>query len=408
MGSVEAYETASGRRYRVRYRRPNHRQTAKRGFRTKREAERFLITVESQIMVGDFIDPANSRVTVAELAPDWLGVKKMKLKPSSYKLLDDAWRVYVEPRWGSFELGAITHSDVQKWITEVSAGTARTTRRANPRTAAQGSRPKSASVVIRAHGVLAAILEAAVRDRRISRNPARGVDLPRKVKKHHTYLSHEEVDRLARAAGLAHSTVVLAAAYTGLRWGELSALRVRDLDLDRGRLAVNENAVRVGADLHLGSPKTHELRSVGFPPFLREPLRALAGGKAPRALLFGNGEDHLQRPRASGASRSWFMRALADAGLPRMTIHDLRHTAASLAIASGANVKAVQRMLGHASAAMTLDVYADLFDDDVDVVSAALGEARAAALVSKSCPNEPATEDLGPAIPVFAGDHTPS
>ena len=60
-----------------------------------------------------------------------------------------------------------------------------------------------------------------------------------------------------------------------------------------------------------------------------------------------------------------------------LTIHDLRHTAASLAIASGANVKAVQRMLGHASAAMTLDVYADLFDDDLDSVSLALHEARA-------------------------------
>lgn len=74
--------------------------------------------------------------------------------------------------------------------------------------------------------------------------------------------------------------------------------------------------------------------------------------------------------------------ALDDAGLERMTIHDLRHTAASLAIASGANVKAVQRMLGHASAAMMLDVYADLFDD-VDVVSDALDRARAAAVVAQ-------------------------
>ena len=69
-----------------------------------------------------------------------------------------------------------------------------------------------------------------------------------------------------------------------------------------------------------------------------------------------------------------------------MTVHDLRHTAASLAIASGANVKAVQRMLGHAPAAMTLDVYADLFDDDVDAVSAALDQARTTAIVSKLRP----------------------
>ena len=58
-----------------------------------------------------------------------------------------------------------------------------------------------------------------------------------------------------------------------------------------------------------------------------------------------------------------------------MTVHDLRHTAASLAVSAGANVKAVQRMLGHASAAMTLDVYADLFDDDLDAVAQALDTA---------------------------------
>lgn len=66
-----------------------------------------------------------------------------------------------------------------------------------------------------------------------------------------------------------------------------------------------------------------------------------------------------------------------------MTIHDLRHTAASLAIASGANVKAVQRMLGYASAAMTLDVYADLFDDDLDAVGAALDHAASASVVGR-------------------------
>jgi len=63
------------------------------------------------------------------------------------------------------------------------------------------------------------------------------------------------------------------------------------------------------------------------------------------------------------------------AGIEPMTVHDLRHTAASLAISAGANVKAVQRMLGHASAAMTLDVYADLFDDDLDAVANALDAA---------------------------------
>ena len=95
---------------------------------------------------------------------------------------------------------------------------------------------------------------------------------------------------------------------------------------------------------------------------------------------------HLHRPNTSINTTSWFLRALAAAGLERMTIHDLRHTAASLAISSGANVKAVQRMLGHAPAAMTLDVYADLFDEDLEAVSTALNTARSAAIVAIPLP----------------------
>ncbi|WP_338014672.1 tyrosine-type recombinase/integrase [Agromyces mariniharenae] len=86
---------------------------------------------------------------------------------------------------------------------------------------------------------------------------------------------------------------------------------------------------------------------------------------------------HLTTPTVR--ANSWFDQALDGAGLERMTIHDLRHTAASLAVSAGANVKAVQRMLGHASAAMTLDTYSDLFDDDLDAVAVRLDEAAARA-----------------------------
>ena len=82
------------------------------------------------------------------------------------------------------------------------------------------------------------------------------------------------------------------------------------------------------------------------------------------------------------SANSWFDKALDTSGLERVTIHDLRHTAASLAVSAGANVKAVQRMLGHASAAMTLDTYSDLFDDDLDIVAVRLDEAAARAGVS--------------------------
>lgn len=95
--------------------------------------------------------------------------------------------------------------------------------------------------------------------------------------------------------------------------------------------------------------------------------------------------------RVPNSVRGWFAFAVkhvrdADAEFPRVTPHDLRHTAASLAISAGANVKAVQRMLGHASASMTLDTYADLFDDDLDGVADALDHARRAAVVAEVLP----------------------
>jgi integrase len=79
----------------------------------------------------------------------------------------------------------------------------------------------------------------------------------------------------------------------------------------------------------------------------------------------------------------WFAKAVITSGVPRVTPHDLTHTAASLAVSAGANVTAVQRMLGHGSAAMTLDVYADLFDDDLEAVATALDQARARESVGK-------------------------
>lgn len=120
-----------------------------------------------------------------------------------------------------------------------------------------------------------------------------------------------------------------------------------------------------------------------FPAFLDVELAQLCKRKTRDQLLFGNGLSHLQQPTSNGG---WYRGAISrcrqvDEGFPNPTIHDLRHTAASLAISTGANVKAVQRMLGHASAAMTLDVYADLFDDDLDTVSTALDDARARAVV---------------------------
>ena len=119
--------------------------------------------------------------------------------------------------------------------------------------------------------------------------------------------------------------------------------------------------------------------------FQADEISAAIADKDPDSFVFsGRFGEPLITPTVR--DNSWFDKALAAADLPPMTIHDLRHTAASLAISSGANVKAVQKMLGHASAAMTLDVYADLFEDDLDAVAMRLNDVVRASVVSKMWP----------------------
>ncbi|MFM6848444.1 MAG: tyrosine-type recombinase/integrase, partial [Terrabacter sp.] len=240
----------------------------------------------------------------------------------------------------------------------------------------------SAGTVRQAHRVLSLILAEAVKDGRISRNAASGVQLPRAVRLEPRFLSADEVGRLVAAAG-SNGLSVAVLAFCGLRFGELAALKVRRVNLLRRRLVVAESVTEVGGRLVWSTPKTNRTRTVPFPPALGPGIEALCVGKGPDDLLFtapGGGAVRLGNWR-----HRVFDPACREAGLVNVKPHDLRHTAASLAIAAGANVKAVQQMLGHASAAMTLDVYAGLFGDDLDAVALALD-----GLVPQMCPRDPA------------------
>jgi integrase len=170
---------------------------------------------------------------------------------------------------------------------------------------------------------------------------------------------------------------VLTLGYCGLRWSELAALRVRHFDLLRLRVLTEEAVTEVdGTRLVWGTPKTHSRRSVPLPRFLVDELERTVVNRPPDELAFPSPQGAVLRNR--NAHAAWFDAAARAVGEPDLTPHELRHTAASLAIKAGANVKAVQRMLGHASAAMTLDRYADLFDDDLDDVADRLDALRAA------------------------------
>ena len=331
MATISKYQTASGATlYRVRYRTPDHGQTDKRGFTTKRDAERFAANVEVSKMRGEYVAPSSARVTVGELGQAWLDRQRGHLKPSGYAPMETAWRVRVQPRWGNVALGDIRPTAVQQWLSDLGRGTS-------------DAKPVGASVVKRTHYVFSGILADAVRDNLIVRNPAAGVKLPRTTRKRPVYLTHQQVAALAAASGK-YEGLVLLLAYTGIRWGEAIGLRVRDLDMLRRRASISENAVQSGTQIFVGTPKAHKRRTVPLPEFLLTYLARQCEGRGRDDLLFpGDDGRHLRRPHPESG---WFAKAVAESKVPRTTPHDLRHTAASLAVSAGANVKAVQKMLG--------------------------------------------------------------
>lgn len=347
--NVYSYDSVKyGTLWRARYVSPSNRMVEKRGFQTKAEAEAWLTTEKSKLITGEWADPRKSTVTVGSLAPAWLEVKRRTLKPSAYKPLEASWRIHVAPRWERVPLRRVVNGDVAAWLSEID---------------------RSPSIVHRAYGVLNGILKQAVKDGRLTRNPATGVDsLPRRrTRRMRRYLTQDELRRVADASG-PHRSLILTLGYCGLRWGEAVALKVEDVDLDRRRITVHRAAVEVHGEIHLSSPKTEaSTRLVPLPAIVVEALRPeLAGRRADDLVFPGPTGDYMRRVRASTSSKSWWKTALKTAGVETMVIHDLRHTAASIAVNAGGNVKSVQRMLGHASAAMTLDRYADLFDDGLD------------------------------------------
>lgn len=361
MGSIEHYETAKGRRYRVLYRRPDRKQTQKRGFTTKKAAELFLATTEVDIAQGRYLDPSLARVTMADWLQTWLAARG-DLRATTRSRIESIIETHIVPELGTIPIGNVTRLRVQEWASAL---------------------PGAPATVRKIVNVLSGALRFAVEDGRLPSNPAQRLKLPKPTKTLKRYLSHDQVAALAQAIdqskdGRKHGygLVVLVLAYCGLRWGELSGLRIRDLDLEakHPRLTVEQTVVADKGYQRIEPPKDYEHRSIPIPAFLVGLLRAQIAGRPADAPVFCGIRtgtwlrNHVYRV-------GWFDAAAEAVGIKGLTPHELRHTAASLAVSAGANVKAVQRMLGHASAAVTLDVYADLFDDDLDGVARALDRA---------------------------------
>ena len=326
-------------RWRARYVAPDGRERS-RTFSRKVDADRFLAETATGITRGEWADPKLGRLTLSTWYEQWWPTT-VALRHSTRHRDEGMFRNHVLPAFGHRQLASISQPEVAGWIAVLSSS---------------GLAPATVGKV---YQLLGKLLGAAVDGGLIAMSPCRRVTLPRVEREEMRFLTAQEVARLADVIEPRYRALVLVASYGGLRIGELAGLRRRHVDLLRGTVEVSEIVTEAGGVIHVGPPKTRASRRRVVLPrqvvaALDEHLRECTGPSAD-AWVFAGPDGGVLR-RTHFRSRAW-ARATSAAGLAGVRVHDLRHTAISLWIDSGANVKDVSVRAGHTSAAFTLDRY---------------------------------------------------
>jgi integrase len=376
-----------GQRWRGWYVGDDGKQHTKR-FRTEAEAEAWSNTERGKVVTNQWVSPDVGVNTFRAVADLWLATKKgAQRKPKTLAGYESILRTLVLPRWGDRALKAISYSELSAWFAGLSVD------------GSQSNTGLSASRIIQTHQLMNAVFKYAVRAGLASKNVVadidRRTDLPTEHAREIRSLTHAQLLGLAERTGR-FETLTLVLGYCGIRFGEAAALRrgsVKD-----GKLTIRESATSItGQGMVTTRTKTGKDRDVAVPPPVwtrlvaklpADPAAAVFPGSNGGLITLGQYRRPFDRAVKAMQERADAQRQreiaegeLDEHGQPRtpefptISPHALRHTAASLHIKAGANIKVVQRQLGHATASMTLDRYGHLYKDDLDEAAKALGKA---------------------------------
>jgi len=320
-------------RYQVRYRTADGRYvTAPMTFETKADAGRYLSKVEADMLRGEWADPRLGRTTFGEWADRWLD-STVNLRANTKAGYRSILRRYLRPAFGSFPLARIDVLAVRTWLATLEAdGVGQATR-------------------AKAYRLLARILGAAVEARYIAANPC---GIRRAASDGAPEMRIATIDQVAAIANRVprrYRALVLVAAFGGLRWGELVGLRRKRVDLEHGTVTVAEQLLEVNGAFSIGPPKSAAgRRTVTLPTVV---VVALAEhlvkytAKQPDAFVFLS--RHGTYLRRSNFNRRVWQPATRAAGVEGLRVHDLRHTAGTLATAAGGSLREVMDRLGHST-----------------------------------------------------------
>jgi integrase len=326
----------------VRWRGPDgehHRQT----FATKKDAIGFQEATRTDIRRGIYKDDRRGRIPLADVAEEWFASAQGTLRPKTSAGYRGILDTHVLPEFGRRGIGSITPGQVKAIL--ASRGVSTATRRN----------------ILR---VLSQVMKHALDDGLIQSNPCQGVKTGAIERREMLFLTSAEVQALAQAIAPEFRTLVLVAAYTGMRQGELMALRVKRVDLLHSSITVAESVADIGGELHYGPTKSNRIRTIGITPSLVTLLTQQVAGKRPNDLVFShpNGEAM----KHGDYYRKHFKQAVRAALPPEkqgLRFHDLRHTHVALLIDQNVHAKAISNRLGHSSIAITMDRYGHLMDD---------------------------------------------
>lgn len=333
------------------------RQKSKGGYRTKRDALAALNEAQGALQRGLYVEPSKLSVKTF-LLDHWLPAIEAGLRHSTLQGYRGAIRTYVLPRLGETRLQALTPDQLNAYYGELL--------HEGRKGGKGGLSPKTVHNV---HVMLHKALHDAVRWSYLPRNVAEFSDPPKQTssgKAMRTWTPAELRTFFDCVSDDPYNVAWVLAANTGMRRGEVLGLRWQDIDFDRRRLSIRQTIISIDYRVEIGEPKTARgRRSVALDSGTVTALRAHRAAQNQLKLKLGEAwhDNDLVFCRADGTPlhpdrfTQMFDKRVRDSGLPRIRLHDLRHTHATLALAAGIHPKVVSERLGHSTVAFTMDVY---------------------------------------------------
>jgi integrase len=338
------------------------RQLRRRGFTSERAAHRALGQMLRDAQTGEYVEPTGQNVS--QYVTEWLdtirpakdraGNLTGNIKPATFAQYETLLTAYVIPRVGGVPLRALDAGRLSKlYRTLLESGR-------------RDGTALSARTVEATHKVVRRALGDAVRWGRLTKNPAEHAEVPRPGHREMRTWDAEQVRAFLDSVAEHRLRAAYHLAFmTGLRRGELLGVQWADINFDRAQLAVRRNRVAVGYDVSEGSPKTGRARTIALDPATVTELRAHRKRQLEERLAWGDAwtETGFVFVLESGEPihpqrfTYWFDRAVAATDLPRIRLHDVRHTHATLGLAAGVPAKVMAERLGHANVSITLDLY---------------------------------------------------